>query len=83
MGSECHAVQHSSPDRVCSNWCPCLASLMWRCPRLNAVFDAFEELVQLWAFAEDLESFEYSCKELLDLFVGTVRLNCHFVILRY
>ncbi|OSX60525.1 hypothetical protein POSPLADRAFT_1047949 [Postia placenta MAD-698-R-SB12] len=38
---------------------------------LNAVFDAFEELVQLWAFAEDLESFEYSCKELLDLFVGT------------
>lgn len=40
--------------------------------RIRAVFDAIEELVQLWSFSTDLESFEYSCKELMDFFVGQV-----------
>ncbi|KZT13104.1 alpha/beta-hydrolase [Laetiporus sulphureus 93-53] len=37
---------------------------------IRTVFEAFEELTQLWSFSEDLESFEYSCKELLDFFAG-------------
>ena len=32
------------------------------------MFEALEELTQLWSFSEDLESFEYSCKEILDFF---------------
>ncbi|TFY58564.1 hypothetical protein EVJ58_g6343 [Rhodofomes roseus] len=35
---------------------------------IRSVFEALEELCQLWAFSEDLESFEYSCKEVLDFF---------------
>ena len=32
------------------------------------MFEALEELTQLWSFSADLESFEYSCKEILDFF---------------
>ncbi|PCH41599.1 alpha/beta-hydrolase, partial [Wolfiporia cocos MD-104 SS10] len=37
---------------------------------IRSVFEALEELAQLWSFSEDIESFEYSCKELLDFFAG-------------
>ncbi|KAH9950101.1 Alpha/Beta hydrolase protein [Amylocystis lapponica] len=38
---------------------------------IQRVFDSFDNLVQLWCYAEDLLSFEHACKELLDYFVGT------------
>ncbi|EMD40993.1 hypothetical protein CERSUDRAFT_44789 [Gelatoporia subvermispora B] len=52
----------------------CLSLTLCNLPtqtELRSVFDAFEELTQMWAYAEDLESFEYSCKELLELCTGT------------
>ncbi|KAI0921978.1 hypothetical protein AcW1_004187 [Taiwanofungus camphoratus] len=52
----------------------CLSLTLCNIPaqtEIRSVFDAIEELVQLWSFSEDLESFEYSCKELLDFFAGS------------
>ena len=38
------------------------------CVRLKSLFDAFEELCHLWCYAEDLESFETACKELVNCY---------------
>ncbi|EJF63051.1 alpha/beta-hydrolase [Dichomitus squalens LYAD-421 SS1] len=35
---------------------------------LKSIFDAFEELCHLWCYAEDLESFETACKELVNCY---------------
>ncbi|KAI9063425.1 alpha/beta-hydrolase, partial [Trametes sanguinea] len=35
---------------------------------LKSVFEAFEELCHLWCYAEDLESFETACKELINCY---------------
>ncbi|OJT13183.1 hypothetical protein TRAPUB_10274 [Trametes pubescens] len=35
---------------------------------LKSIFDAFEELCHLWCYAEDLESFETACRELLNCY---------------
>ena len=32
------------------------------------MFEAFEELCHLWCYAEDLESFETACKELINFY---------------
>ncbi|CDO74127.1 hypothetical protein BN946_scf185043.g177 [Trametes cinnabarina] len=37
---------------------------------LKSVFEAFEELCHLWCYAEDLESFETACKELVNCYAG-------------
>jgi hypothetical protein len=34
-----------------------------------------EELNGMWGFAEDLESYEYVCKELLNWYGGPVRIS--------
>ncbi|OCH95871.1 alpha/beta-hydrolase, partial [Obba rivulosa] len=52
----------------------CLSLTLCNLPtqtELRSVFDAFEELAQMWAYAQDLESFEYCCKDLLELCTGT------------
>ncbi|KAI0771527.1 Alpha/Beta hydrolase protein [Trametes elegans] len=35
---------------------------------LKSLFEAFEELCHLWCYAEDLESFETACKELINCY---------------
>ncbi|KAI0676767.1 Alpha/Beta hydrolase protein [Trametes maxima] len=35
---------------------------------LKSIFEAFEELTHLWCYAEDLESFETACKELINCY---------------
>ncbi|KAH9943003.1 alpha/beta-hydrolase [Epithele typhae] len=35
---------------------------------LKSIFDAFEELSHLWCYAEDLESFETACKEMVNCY---------------
>ncbi|KAI0356681.1 alpha/beta-hydrolase [Trametes cingulata] len=35
---------------------------------LKSIFEAFEELCHLWCYAEDLESFETACKELINCY---------------
>ncbi|KAL1937580.1 hypothetical protein VTO73DRAFT_13075 [Trametes versicolor] len=35
---------------------------------LKSIFEAFEELCHLWCYAEDLESFETACRELLNCY---------------
>lgn len=42
--------------------------------RRKAVLDATDELCQLWSYAEDLETFEYSNKVLLEQNAGPVSL---------
>ncbi|KAI0721973.1 hypothetical protein C8T65DRAFT_705024 [Cerioporus squamosus] len=37
---------------------------------LKSVFDALEELAHLWCYAEDLESFETACKELVNSYAA-------------
>ncbi len=45
------------------------------CIRIPSVFNTLEELNQLWSYAEDLETYEYTCKEYLSLFAGPVSRN--------
>lgn len=40
--------------------------------RVRSVFATMEELNYMWGFAEDLESYEYVCKEFLNYFCGPV-----------
>lgn len=42
--------------------------ILYAGPRLKSLFDAFEELSHLWCYAEDLESFETACKELVNCY---------------
>ena len=46
------------------------------------MLDATDELCQLWSYAEDLETFEYACKELLDYFAGPVSYTSAILVLR-
>lgn len=39
---------------------------------MKTVFATMEELNQMMGFAEDLESYEYVCKEVLNFYGGTV-----------
>ncbi|OBZ71835.1 hypothetical protein A0H81_08215 [Grifola frondosa] len=51
----------------------CLSLTLCNVPpqtELRSVFEAVEELSQLWAYSEDLESFESACKEVLTFFAG-------------
>lgn len=41
--------------------------------RMKAVFDAYDELCQLWGYAEDLETFEHANKLLLSYCASPVR----------
>ncbi|EKM59592.1 uncharacterized protein PHACADRAFT_250189 [Phanerochaete carnosa HHB-10118-sp] len=52
----------------------CLSLTLCNVPpptEVKTVFDSMEELNHMWGFAEDLESYEYACKEFLNFFGGT------------
>ncbi|KAI0751268.1 Alpha/Beta hydrolase protein [Daedaleopsis nitida] len=42
---------------------------------LKSLFDAFEELSHLWCYAEDLESFETACKELINCYAQDAHID--------
>ena len=70
--SQSYAVQRAAFDGVRDPLCMCLQPLKTPCSE-KSVFDSVEELTQLWAYAEDLETFEYARKEYLSIFAGPVR----------
>lgn len=52
----------------------CLSLTLCNVPpptEVKTVFDMMEELNHMWGFAEDLESYEYVCKEFLNFWGGT------------
>lgn len=70
---ESHALQRSAANRV--SLYDALSSTQTanstQC-RIKSAFSTMEELNHMWGFAEDLESYEYVCKDLLSLFTGPV-----------
>ncbi|KIP09848.1 hypothetical protein PHLGIDRAFT_34214 [Phlebiopsis gigantea 11061_1 CR5-6] len=51
----------------------CLSLILCNVPpptEVRSVFATLEELNHMWGFAEDLESYEYACKEFLNVFCG-------------
>ena len=71
--SEPDIVQCATANRVRAVIRALLLFLKSRFCSEKSVFDSVEELTQLWAYAEDLETFEYTCKEYLSIFAGPVR----------
>ena len=48
--------------------------------RMKTAFALMEELNHMWGFAEDLESYEYVCKEFLGFFGGPVSCRIQFYL---
>lgn len=69
---ELNTLQCPTTNRVSTGLHHDSTILILALPRTKAVFDSLEELNQMWGFAEDLESYEYVCKELLNYSGGTV-----------
>lgn len=44
--------------------------------RLQWVFNAYDELLQLWCYAPDLDSFEHAGSEVVSFMTGEVRYLC-------
>ena len=66
MVFEFDALQCEPTDRVRAPFERVRSHNGSRRSRLKSVFDALEELAHLWCYAEDLESFETACRELVN-----------------
>ena len=68
---EPHTLQCTTTDRVCLS-----VSAVWfdiDTLRLKWVFNAYDELLQLWCYAPDLDSFEHAGNEVVTFMTGEVR----------
>lgn len=69
-------LQCTTTNRVCLS-----VPTVWsdiHIPRLKWVFNAYDELLQLWCYAEDLDSFEHAGSEVVTFMTGEVSCLFHY-----